>query len=329
MKNTSYALKERIGDLSLFCGRNREMELLLNWAGLIPKELSKSRALLGRRKSGKTAIMQRLFNILWDRNSSVVPFYFEVQDQNRWLLHFSEDYFRTFLTQYLSFLTRTSLPQNNEAWNWELLEKRAAQVGNENILRRIETFRGYVEKENEHQTMILAFGSPSWFAGYDNRFFVVMIDEIQYMTKYIYKDKGETVQASNLPGAFHGFVELKTAPMLVSGSYIGWMTQMMQEMFVGGRLKWTPVSPKVTFEEGMETVFRYADYHGIPITEKIALAVNILTQSDPFYISVLLGSDCPEKDFSTIDGTLHTLTYEIKDRAGSFLKHGPSILTAP
>jgi len=52
-----YVLEERIGDPTLFCGRTREMTLLMNWMNLIPKKLAKSRALLGRRKSGKTAII--------------------------------------------------------------------------------------------------------------------------------------------------------------------------------------------------------------------------------------------------------------------------------
>ncbi len=309
-----YVLEERIGDPSLFCGRRQEMELLLNWVDKIPRKLAKSRALLGRRKCGKTAIMQRLFNILWNRESKVVPFYFEVNDQNVWLLHFSDDYIRTFLSQYLSFLTRTPLAWNNEPWNWRILESKAREVGNENILRRIEDFGNYLEKENEHQAMKLAFGSPSWFAGYDNRFFLIMIDEIQYMTEYVYKDKEETVQAVNLPGAFHGLVELKFAPMLVSGSYVGWMTQMMEEMFVGGRLRRTPVSSRLTFEDGMEAVCKYAARHNIDITEDVALAVNRMTRSDPYYIASLLGSGWSGRDFSDIRGAVMTFTNEITDR---------------
>ncbi|TGO02003.1 hypothetical protein PN36_32265 [Candidatus Thiomargarita nelsonii] len=57
------------------------------------------------------------------------------------------------------------------------------------------------------------------FAGKENVFFLVMIDEIQYMTKYIYYDKAHQVLAPNLPGAYHGLVESKVAPMLVSGSF--------------------------------------------------------------------------------------------------------------
>ncbi|MCP4104817.1 MAG: hypothetical protein GY749_49525, partial [Desulfobacteraceae bacterium] len=118
MERYVYAFEERIGDPSLFCGRRQELSLLLNWTGMIPRKLSKSRALLGRRKSGKTAIMQRLFNILWNRNDKVIPFYFEVLQQDQWLLNFSDEYFRTFLSQYVSFKTRIPLAKENKPWNW-------------------------------------------------------------------------------------------------------------------------------------------------------------------------------------------------------------------
>jgi len=91
MEDFVYAFEERIGNPSLFCGRKQEMELLLRWTtDLIPRKLAKSRALLGRRKSGKTAIMQRLFNILWNLDGNVIPFYIEVLDQDQWLLEFSD-----------------------------------------------------------------------------------------------------------------------------------------------------------------------------------------------------------------------------------------------
>ncbi len=88
---------------------------------LKPRETAKSRALLGRRKSGKSAIMQRLFNILWTQNSQVIPFYFEVQDYDQWLLEFAEAYYRTFVSQYLSFQTRTPLIPNNNPWEFDQL----------------------------------------------------------------------------------------------------------------------------------------------------------------------------------------------------------------
>lgn len=316
MAGMTYTLRERIGDPSLFCGRKQEMELLLEWSENIPREISKSRALLGRRKSGKTAIMQRLFNILWNRNGRIIPFYFEVLDFDRWLLDFSDDYFRTFLSQYLSFKTRTLLPADNSPRKMAELKDIGKTIGNRNVLRNIETFQEYYEAEKVDNAMNWAFGAPTRVAGEENVFFLVMIDEIQFMTKYIFRDRDYKVRAHNLPGAFHGLVESKIAPMLVSGSYIGWMTQMIRTMFVGGRLKQTEISPKLTFAEGMEAVYRYAEYYRVPITDESAYAVNVLTQSDPFYIAALFRSDWPHRDFTSIAGVTGTLEFEVLNRKG-------------
>jgi hypothetical protein len=316
MTNLTYALKERIGDPSLFCGRKKEMALLLDWAENIPREISKSRALFGRRKSGKTAIMQRLFNILWNRNRRVIPFYFEVLDFDQWLLDFVDEYFRTFMSQYLSFKTRTPLDFDNTPWKMAKLKDMGRAIGNENILEAVETFQEYHEAQRVHNAMKFAFAAPAWFAGKDNIFVLVMLDEIQFMTKYIYWDREKKVKARNLPGAYHGLVESKVAPMLVSGSYIGWMVQMMRDMFVGGRLKRTPVSPRLAFNEGMEAVYRYAEHYGAPISDKSAYAINVLTKSDPFYISTMFRSDWSQKGFTTVEGAVRTLAYEITNRDG-------------
>jgi len=306
-----YALKERIGKPDLFCGREREMNLLMNWVDLIPKELAKSHALLGRRKTGKTAIMQRLFNILWDRNSDVVPFYFEVLDKNDWLLDFADKYYRTFLTQYLSFLTRTPLPSNSQYADWDEIESVSKSVGSEYMLKYNNSFQRCLHNENSSNAIDLAFGAPSYFAGCEKKFFLVMIDEIQYMTEYIYVDKDKKYLERNLPGAFHGLVEQKIAPMLVSGSYIGWMTQMMTKMFVGGRLKQMEIPTQLDFMAGLEAVYKYADFYEIEITDEVAYVINNIIQSDPFYMATLFRSEY--RDFSSVKGVINTFINEIKD----------------
>lgn len=149
MEDFVCAFEERIGSPSLFCGRRQEMDLLLRWTtDLIPRKLAKSRALLGRRKSGKTAIMHRLFNILWNLDGNVIPFYIEVLDQDQWLLEFSDEYYRTFLSQYLSFKTRTPLDKKNRPWKWGELNDRLRQLGNREILREAENFQDDLEKED-------------------------------------------------------------------------------------------------------------------------------------------------------------------------------------
>ncbi|MCP4701280.1 MAG: hypothetical protein GY862_31160, partial [Gammaproteobacteria bacterium] len=311
-----YALEERIGDPLLFCGRKRQMELLMNWADMIPEQMAKSRALLGRRKSGKSAMMQRLFNILWNQNGKVVPFYFEVQDDNQWLLSFAENYYRTFMSQYLSFKTRTVLDYENRPWSFDELIHMAKEAGNNNVLKDIGYFQECLDKEQAEQAIDLAFTAPGVLSGKENVSFLVMIDEIQFMTKRIFCDKELKFPAGRLPGAYHGLSESKTAPMLVSGSYIGWMTQMMHESFKGGRLKQTPVSPRLEPREGLEAVYRYAEHNHKAISDEAAFIINLLTQSDPFYIASLLRNDWEYQDFTTAEGAIKTLAHEVRNQEG-------------
>ena len=87
-----YALKENIGVPELFTGRRAIMENFEHWLYNIRKEIGKSRALLSRRKKGKTVIMQRLYNIIWTQNDSLVPFFYEIREQNMMLGEFAEDF---------------------------------------------------------------------------------------------------------------------------------------------------------------------------------------------------------------------------------------------
>ncbi len=70
----NYAYKERIGKPELFTGRKEELAFFLKWIDDIKDEKSQSTALLARRKMGKTAIMERLFNIAFFKNNGIIPF---------------------------------------------------------------------------------------------------------------------------------------------------------------------------------------------------------------------------------------------------------------
>ncbi len=99
-------LKEKIGNIELFTGRKKELTYFLNWINRIKKEISRSMAVLSRRKTGKTALLQRLYNITFHKNDVVIPFYFEIRETNQWILDFSIEFFLTFIYQYVAFKTR-------------------------------------------------------------------------------------------------------------------------------------------------------------------------------------------------------------------------------
>jgi len=85
-------LTEKIGNPELFTGRKNELAHFLNWIERIKKDLSKSTAIFSRRKTGKTAILHRLYNLTFQKNDGVIPFYYEMVETDRWILDFSRDF---------------------------------------------------------------------------------------------------------------------------------------------------------------------------------------------------------------------------------------------
>ncbi len=99
-------LKEKIGNPDLFTGRKKELAFFLKWIEGIQKEISMSTALLSRRKTGKTALLQRLYNLTFAEQNGVIPFYYEMREGNVWALDFCKDFFLTFIYQYIAYKTR-------------------------------------------------------------------------------------------------------------------------------------------------------------------------------------------------------------------------------
>lgn len=74
-KKFVYVLEERIGNPELFVGRKKELEYLNKWLRELPEKLSQSTAILSRRKKGKTALVERFYNIIYNKNSNIIPLY--------------------------------------------------------------------------------------------------------------------------------------------------------------------------------------------------------------------------------------------------------------
>src|SRR6056297_1177879 len=84
-----YALPETIGNPDLFVGRKAEFDFFLgDWYHYLEKNFTQNQAIISRRKKGKTAFLQRLFNVLWSvcgieekEGPEIIPFYFAVKDE--------------------------------------------------------------------------------------------------------------------------------------------------------------------------------------------------------------------------------------------------------
>lgn len=309
-----YPLQEQIGDPELFVGRAKEFQNFGKWIEKIPKRLSKSRVILARRKSGKTAFVQRLFNQLWSENGAVIPFFFDLGENKHWLPDLAKKYYRAFASQYISFVERDA----------ELVQKPLSleKIREYGLAKSIRFFVDDVdsliqdEKTPGYGLMWdTASAAPHRFAAVHDKRFLVILDEFQNFAQYVYRDEAcERALDETMPGSYHSLSESKIAPMLVTGSYVGWLLEISGKYLQAGRLSRWMMTPYLTPEEGLRAVYTYAEVYDEPITNETALLINELCLSDPFFISCVMQSNYEDRDLTTTEGVINTVNYEITNR---------------
>ncbi|MCP4753981.1 MAG: hypothetical protein GY866_24110, partial [Proteobacteria bacterium] len=304
-------LPERIGRPELFVGRQKEFADFNKWLRFIPKSLSKSRVILARRKSGKTAFVQRIFNNLWNQNGDVVPFYYSFPEKKMWYPYFALEYYCTFVSHYISFIERDPTLIRSPL-SPEKIREYGSSKGMELLVDDVDLLLRNQEAGVYDYMWRIAYTAPERFAGLYDKKVLVIIDEFQYIVKYVYSDQNRQVGPDEtLAGSFHDCVESKEAPMLVTGSYVGWLTAVIDRYLEAGRLKRFYMNPYLAPEEGLQAVYRYAEFYDEPITNETAAQINRLCLSDPFFISCVVQSGYENRDLTTQSGVVDTVNYEI------------------
>ena len=307
-------LKEKIGNPALFTGRKKELNQLLKWEDGIKLEISKSKAIISRRKTGKSALMQRLYNIIFAQNGQVIPFYFEIRETSQWIVEFASEFFITFISQYIAFQSRNPVYLNNTN-SLDLLIKAAKKEKLNYLIAHIENFAHLYHQGSIDTLWHTAKESPRSIATHKNERILQIIDEFQFINRYIYWDKYKERRASDLAGSYFHTAEYKNAPLLVTGSWVGWLMDDLNKMLPG---RFTIADfGNMPRNEAIEMAFNYSEIFNIPISYETACIIADLTEGSPFYISSLFQSDCPDKDFSTETGILEVLDFETIDKRGS------------
>ncbi len=310
-----YPLTEKIGEPELLVGRETEFHQFKKWLDKIPNKLSKSRVILARRKSGKTVFVQRLFNQLWSQNGAVIPFFFDVADSPIWYPNLAIDYYCAFASQYISFLERDKKLVNKRL-SLEEIRQYGLAKGIGELVSDVDFLLQGRKISGSHDLMWkTASSAPHRFADFYETRFLVIIDEFQNLTQYVYPDPlYQTAPIEALAGSFHSLSESKIAPMLVTGSYVGWLLMVIRKYLEAGRLKQIRFSPYLTEEEGLQAVYKYAQFYQEPISNETAVQINHLCMSDPFFISCVIQNEQENQDLTTSVGVIERVNYEISDR---------------
>jgi hypothetical protein len=310
-----YAKEERIGNPALFTGRKEELAYFLKWINDIKERKSMSTAILARRKMGKTAILERLFNITFYKNDGVIPFYYEVKETKMWVGDFCVDFFLTFIYQYIAFKSRKiDYLGKNKRKNLNQAKQAASDEGMDYLTGIIEDVEYTIGHDHVDLLWETVREAPKIIAASENDFIVQMIDEFQFMNAVIYRDKDMKVAADTLAGGYLSTAESKVAPLLVSGSWVGWLMDELNNMLPSRfRYKYLKNMPE---NEASEVLFKYSRFFDVPVTEETAFSIVRITEGNPFYISSVIRSDYPDKDLTSFDGLTGTLEFETLDDQG-------------
>ncbi len=311
-----YVLEERIGSPDLFTGRKEELAYFLKWINDIKERKSQSTAILARRKMGKTALMERLFNITFYKNNGVIPFYYEIKEVKMWVADFCKDFFLTFIYQYIAFKTRKA-EYLNPMGGYDF-KKVVDIVNREGLSYLTELIKG-VEHEYTHEyadtLWCMVRDAPKRLAARQGEFIVQMIDEFQFLNAVIYRDKKLEKLQDDLAGGYLSTAESKIAPLLVSGSWVGWLMNELNSM-LPARFKYEYLE-NMPEEEAIEMVYKFSRYFDVPVTEETAYLMVQLSEGSPFYISSIIRSSLRNKDLSTIKGLTDTLEFETLNDRGA------------
>jgi hypothetical protein len=298
-----YALEERIGNPDLFTGRNEEMEYFLKWINRIKERKSQSTALLARRKMGKTAILERLFNITFYKNDGVIPFYYEMKENKMWVVDFCVQFFLSFIYQYIAFKTRKPeylKPENKS--DFAEASEIARKEGLDYLGGIIKGTAHAAANEKIDILWDIVREAPQTIAFRQKEFILQMIDEFQFLNAMIYRDKNMKLLADDLAGGYLSSAENKIAPLLVSGSWVGWLMDILK-MMTPSRFRNYSLQ-NMPQDEAIEMVYKYSQFFETPVTEETAYLVAEMAEGSPFYISSIFSSLYKRKDLCTTRGLI-------------------------
>ncbi len=315
MDGIEFAIEERVGDPENFIGRVTELEYLHTWADHIRRKISRSLAFLGRRKIGKSLILERLYNVIYSEHKGLIPFYYEFGEGMRSGKEFFEDFVSRFYLQMIGYYTR------DISWNRRAADHRArsgfsvlltqlesADVPHKTVIMSdLEACMHMLGRDKSpYEYVIAATATPRGFAttpGVEEQI-VQMIDEFQYLNMYV--DAGIEEKPCK---AYMSTAEMRVAPLLITGSLMGVVSEEL--------MRWLPqrfyefIVPKMKEEESVAMTLNYGRIHGCPIPPEVAEYIVHVTNNVPGRIVELLTPNPNKPPIRTIEDADRALDFEV------------------
>lgn len=156
--------------------------------------------------------------------------------------------------------------------------------------------------------------TPYRLATRQNEFIVQIIDEFQFLNSEICRGKDAEKPITDFAAGYLRTAKFKNAPLLVSGSWVGWLSYDLI-MMLPGRFTLSEL-PNMPEDEAVEMAFKHSQIYDVPITEETAYLIADISEGNPFYISSFFHSARPDKDLTTRDGLTQVLEFETLNDEG-------------
>jgi len=285
-----------------FTDREEIIGRLLQMAARTPRDITFSTAMVGRRRLGKTAVLEQVYNRLFWEQDEVVPIYFVFESRPTDSNRFADSYFRNFVGQYVAFRTKDSslarsLPKLEE------LPDLATRLGDRSLYNVVVNFLRFAGTNYLHDILEGAIYAPRRLME-DNRFrgepetpIFVMLDEFQEVMKIYYSDG----KPADGVGLYQWAVEGRKCPHIVTGSAVRLITQeVLGTGALFGRFDFIEFPPLEDIY-GLELVDKLAHKHSVQIEEPVAGYLVTRCGGGPFYIHCVV-LQAIEQGLSAIDG---------------------------
>lgn len=316
LSGIEFVVEERVGEPENFIGRKREMEFLYRWYQMIKSRNSSSIAFLGRRKIGKSLMMERLYNIIYSEHDGIIPFYYEFKEGKMSAKEFAIDFISSFYQQVIGYYTgdseliREAIDKDNNIGLKEVLKYiKNIDIPHQKLMS--DKLSGYIKRLQENHDLYfyvkMATGTPDAFANKPGvkENVLQIIDEFQYFNSEV--DAGR----EDIPSkCYMSTAESKVAPLLVTGSLMG--------VIANDLIKYTPQRfnvmdiPKMDDQETKAMIRNYGKIYGHNLTDNAIDYIATMTNNVPGRIVNLLEPNVHKGKIENIDDVDQALYYEVK-----------------
>ncbi len=316
-------LEDLVGDR--FVNRHEELRLCRRWVERIPLDHLNSWALAGRRRTGKTAILVKFFNHLFDKQDRVVPIFITFARYVRrpepiTYYDFAKEYFGSYLRCYLAFRYRkpSFVREAVEIGESVKLAHEMKDALAIKLCDIYEELRIQTDPAAGYSLAQWVINFPKGYAATHDMPTAIIIDEFQVLTN-VY-DPLQHVH-HDLTDSFQWASETHWAPLLLSGSAVSLLVDAAFGGMLSGRIRPRHLRP-LTREYAHDLVFRLGKQYQISITEAFAEAVYQLTGGYPYSIKTLLSSHTAEvAEFPSLEALEQVMQFELEHIDGALAVH--------